>query len=468
LRTEFETNGRAVPAPADSNESLCFFSVGPPIPGQEIRIVDERGDDVPDRTIGRLLLRGETTMSGYYRDAEATAAVTREGGWIDSGDFGYLSGGEFFFTGRSRDTIQKAGRSMSPFDVEAAVGSLDGVIPGSAVAFGAPDKESGSEHVVVAAETRANSQEDFRRLEAEIVRVVDGYLGMAPDRIQLVEAGSLPRTQNGKVRRNEIRSLYTRGKLRAGGRPPWLQIVRLRRENLGALVVLGLRRTNAAVVRHATRSAASVVARLAGGWTRVTRSRGVVRLACRWILKAYGQRYSLQGALQIGDGQSAVLIANRSGMLDPLVMLTTLPGSVWFADRSALSGLPRSLAYLLEPLVLGDRQRGTVPAAGSLENRIRRALKRPSTIVAFPEGPVGASVFRSSYRLDPFRAAVEMGAPLHPAAVRERAQQKQPVERARVRRVTMVIIREPAAVNGDADFFALRDRLRESIGEYHA
>ncbi len=125
LRDEFETDGRAILAPADSSDSICFFSVGPPIPGQEIRVVNERGDDVPDRTIGRLLFRGETAMSGYYRNAEATAAVTREGGWLDSSDFGYLSGGEFFFTGRSRDTIEKAGRSMSPFDVEAAVGSLD-------------------------------------------------------------------------------------------------------------------------------------------------------------------------------------------------------------------------------------------------------------------------------------------------------------------------------------------------------
>ena len=467
-RRAFETSRRTTPVAGDGESALCFFSAGQPVEGQQIRIVDEQGNDVPDRTVGRVLFRGASTMSGYYRDSEATAAVTRDGGWIDTGDFGYQTGGEFYFTARSRDAIVKAGRSMSPLDVEAAAGSLAGVVPGSAVAFSAPDADSGAENLIVTAETPATNQEDFRRIEAEIVRVVDNFLGMPPDKIRLVEPGCLPRTPNGKVRRNEIRSLYVSGKLRSGRRPPWLQIVRLQWENLGSLILLGLRRAGSVLLGGATRVAVGMVARWAGLATRLTGNRGIIRLACRRILKLHGHRFSLQGAPPAEDGEPAVLIANRSGTLDPLVIVATLPGKVRFADRAALNGLRRPLAYLLEPLVLGHEHGKTIPAAGAVRSRVSEALENSCIVVAFPEGPVGTEVARSRYRLDPFQAAVEKGAPLRPAAVRERAQQQQPQERALVRRVTLVIVRDPARPSDQPDFFALRERVRRAIGDHHA
>ncbi len=467
-RDAFETKGRAVPAPLDDPSALCFFSIGSPIEGQEIRIVDELGRDVPERTIGRLVFRGETTMAGYYRNPDATAKVTSEGGWLDSGDFGYMAGGEFYFTGRSRDAIIKAGRSMSPLDVETAVGSLAGLVAGSAVAFSAADRDTGTEQLAVAAETSATSQEDFRRIESEIVRVVDSLLGMPPDKIRLLEPGCLPRTPNGKIRRNEIRVLFEKGKLRSVNRPPWLQIVKLRWENLGALAALALHRARVALVRWSTASLANSGARLAGGWARLSGRANAVRAAARWILRLHGQRVNLQGTQLLDRRQPAVLIANRSGLFDPLVAAAALPGDVRFADVAALNGLPGSLAFMLGPLVLGHADGDTVPAAGALRRRIARALSNNSIVVAFPDSSVGAPVLRSRFRLDAFQAAMETGASLHPVAIRERAQHRRHGERARVGRVTMIIVREPVDTAGDGDLARLRDQVREAIGEYHA
>jgi acyl carrier protein len=468
LRRELETAGKALAAPSDDTSALSFFSSGMPVEGQQIRLVDDHGNDVPDRTIGRLLFRGDSTMSGYYRNPEATAAVLVDQDWIDTGDYGYLADGEFFFTGRVQDTIAKAGRQLNPLDVEIAVGNVPGVIPGSAVAFGAPEKESGADRLMVAVETGASSFEDFRRIETEIVRVVDKYLGMPPDGVRILAPGCLPRTQNGKVRRNEIRSLFLRGKLRAVSRAPWLQIVRLRRENLGALIGLGVRRIRVVGGRAATNFAAGFVARVAGLWARVSGSNRIVRSACRRVLELHAQRFSLQGAELLPGKTPLVLVANRSGLFDPLVMVATLPSKVWFADRAALNDLPPSLAYLLKPLVLGDRDGQTVPVAGSVRGRVLTALESQCIVVNFPESPVGEPVARNRYRLDVFQAAAEMGVEIRPAAVRERAVQQQPVEWARVRRVTMVILRDPIAPPEDNDCVGLRHLVREAIGDYHA
>lgn len=464
-RREFEKRGRAVPARADAS-ALCFFSAGHPVEGQQIRILDELGREAPERTVGRVLFRGVSSCAAYYRNPEETAAINRGDGWLDSGDYGYMAGGEFFFTGRSLDSIFKAGRSMSPHDVEALVGGLEGIVPGSAVAFGVADHFSGADHLVVVAETRAVSQEDFRRLEAEITRVVDACLGVPPDRVQLVRPGWLPRTQNGKVRRNELRALCARGRLRPGFAPPWLQIVRLRWENLGPLARLAARRIRVVTGRALTGLAVNILGWSSGGWVRLTGSTTAIRAACRVILGLHGRRYSVQG--DVPAAPPAVLVANRPGWLDPLVLAAVLPGEIRFADRAALLGLPGPLRWLMEPMVLGHDRGRTVPASGELRDRIRRALNADQTVVVLPDSPVGEPASRSRYRLDPFRAAVEMGAPLIALSIRERAAQADFPERLRPRRVTMIIPRDPLPVDDPPDFHALRNRARAALGEYHA
>ena len=75
-------------------------------------------------------------MSGYYRNPEATAAITTDDGWIDSGDLGYLANRELFLTGRHKAVIIKAGRNVYPHEAEAIVASIDGVRKGCVAVFG--------------------------------------------------------------------------------------------------------------------------------------------------------------------------------------------------------------------------------------------------------------------------------------------------------------------------------------------
>ena len=76
-------------------------------------------------------------------------------GWVDSGDLGYIAEGELYVTGRAKDLIIRAGRNIHPQELEEAVGAVPGIRLGFVAVFGTHNARSGTERLVVAAETRA-------------------------------------------------------------------------------------------------------------------------------------------------------------------------------------------------------------------------------------------------------------------------------------------------------------------------
>ena len=128
-------------------------SCGRPLPGHEIRIVDDAGRPLPERGEGRIEFRGPSVTRGYFRNPEATRAAFRDG-WCDSGDLGYWADGELFVTGRRKDIIIKAGRNLHPQEIEELVGDVPGVRKGCVAAFGVADPTIGTERLVVVAESR--------------------------------------------------------------------------------------------------------------------------------------------------------------------------------------------------------------------------------------------------------------------------------------------------------------------------
>src|SRR3970282_1153695 len=100
---------------------------GSRLPGHEVRLVDEQGSDVPERVQGRLLFRGPSKTSGYFRNPEATQAVTTPDGWMDSGDLAYWAAGEIYVTGREKDCIITASHNIITQEVEMAAAASAGV-----------------------------------------------------------------------------------------------------------------------------------------------------------------------------------------------------------------------------------------------------------------------------------------------------------------------------------------------------
>jgi acyl-CoA synthetase (AMP-forming)/AMP-acid ligase II len=154
-RAPFEKDRRAEPAEGAGGGVLQFVSVGTALPGHEVRLVDDQGVDVAERAVGSLIFRGPSSTAGYYRKPEATAAITRPGGWLDSGDLAYRAEGEIFIAGRRKDLIIKAGRNLVRQEIEESRRRC-GIRRGCVVAFGV-SRPGRHESMVVVAETRARS-----------------------------------------------------------------------------------------------------------------------------------------------------------------------------------------------------------------------------------------------------------------------------------------------------------------------
>ncbi len=94
--------------PSDDPSALAFVGCGVPLPGYELRIVDDVSRELPERREGHIQFRGPSATSGYANNPEATRALF-DGDWLRTGDRGYLAAGELFVTGRIKDVIVRGG-----------------------------------------------------------------------------------------------------------------------------------------------------------------------------------------------------------------------------------------------------------------------------------------------------------------------------------------------------------------------
>lgn len=211
--------------PAETGTELA--SLGTPLPGTELRIVNDAREVLPERRVGRLEVRGPSLMEGYLGRPEATAAVLKEG-WLDTGDLGFLDRGELFLTGRAKDIVLLRGRNYAPTDLEQAMGVLPGVRKGCVVAA-SHFPEGGDRELLYLFVERSQSlagRENEELLAARVREVLLEVQGLLADHVVVLEPGTLPRTSSGKLRRRETLRLHLAGELR----PP---------RKVGALYLLG-------------------------------------------------------------------------------------------------------------------------------------------------------------------------------------------------------------------------------------
>ena len=190
-------------------ETVSVVSCGMPLPGHDVRILDESGRLLPDRHIGEIVLSGPSVTPGYYNDVDATARAIRDGR-LFTGDLGYLSSGELFVCGRVKDLIIVNGRKYHPQDLEWGIADLAGIRRGRVVAFGTTTGV-GPDRTVVVAEPSGTVPAD-ELTEAIRRRIVD-VCGLVVDDVVLVPGGTVARTTSGKVRRSATKMSYERGDL---------------------------------------------------------------------------------------------------------------------------------------------------------------------------------------------------------------------------------------------------------------
>ncbi len=200
--------GRAELSPG----GVPIVSVGRPVPGHEVLVVGEEGELLPEREVGHIVCRGPSVMEGYFRDAEATAAVMQEG-WLWTGDLGYFADGRLYVTGRVKDLIIIRGRNFYAEDLELQAERVRGIRAGCAVAFGVYDETRAADVVVLVCETKATEPAEREAIAAAVLDAVQQRCGLTIDEVALVEPGSLPKTSSGKRQRALTRELYLRDAL---------------------------------------------------------------------------------------------------------------------------------------------------------------------------------------------------------------------------------------------------------------
>jgi acyl-CoA synthetase (AMP-forming)/AMP-acid ligase II len=178
-------------------------SVGRPLPGIEVRILDESDKQLPVGQVGEIAIRSERLMRGYYGDEQATASTIRDG-WLLTRDLGWLDdAGYLFLAGRRSDMIIRGGENIAPEEVEVVLASHPAV--DEAAVFGIPDVEWGE---VVATAIVLREGESVR--EENLIEYCRQRLSSfkKPDHVVFVR--ELPHNSMGKLLRRELRSEYAR------------------------------------------------------------------------------------------------------------------------------------------------------------------------------------------------------------------------------------------------------------------
>jgi acyl-CoA synthetase (AMP-forming)/AMP-acid ligase II len=176
-------------------------SIGKPLGGVEVRVVDEDGEDVGVNTTGEIVARGPRLMKGYWGQADATAEAIKDG-WLYTGDLGYMDeDGYVYLEGRAKDFIKRGGEMVAPEEIENVIHSYSGVA--ECAVIGLPDEEWGERVVaIVVAEPRATVTAESIKAECQ------ARLARFKRPEQVIMVGLLPRNALGKVLKRELRERY--------------------------------------------------------------------------------------------------------------------------------------------------------------------------------------------------------------------------------------------------------------------
>jgi fatty-acyl-CoA synthase len=196
--------------------SLKMLGTGKPIRNTCVRILDEKGGELAERRVGEVALKSDCMLSGYYHRTDATQKAFVDG-WYQTGDFGYMAGGELFITGRKKDLIIVGGKNIYPQDLELLAYEVPGVHPGRASAFGIFNDATGTEDVILVAEVESNDPTEQQRISDGIRQAVTRGSAVALRFVHLVHPPWLVKTSSGKTARSANREKFLK-EMQAAGR----------------------------------------------------------------------------------------------------------------------------------------------------------------------------------------------------------------------------------------------------------
>jgi len=417
-RAPLMSTGDAVAAQEGETDVLRFVGCGAPLAGHDIRIVGADGRELPERSEGRVEFRGPSATSGYYRNPGKTRELF-DGDWLDTGDLGYVAGEDLFVTSRAKDVIIRGGQHVHPYELEEAIGNLAGVRKGCVAVFGVPDPATGTEKVVVVAETRLLPGPAREALRASVAATAHALLGAPVDEVVVAGPHTVLKTSSGKIRRAASREAYLRGL--GGKREPaaWRGLARFAVSFAVARLRRWLRRAGDFAYAAYLWGAAALLGAAATCATLLParpRWRALHGLA-RAMAGASGLPLAVHGLENMPTTGPAVIVVNHASYIDSPVLLAVLPRPARFVAKRELGRIPLARFVL--------RAAGAVyverfdPERGAADERVLVDLVRAGeAVVFFAEGTFTRAPGLMPFHMGAFVAAAEAGAPVVPVALR--------------------------------------------------
>lgn len=185
----------------DPEEVICTTQGRPVSEADEVRIVDEAGNDLPDGTAGSILTRGPYTPRGYYRAPEANARAFDADGWYASGDIVQRRpDGNLIVQGRDKDMINRGGEKISAEEIESLVYRIEEVTMAAAIAM--PDRELG-ERLCLYITVKPDHTVTLEQIQ-EMLRKTGVAAYKIPEYLVVVD--ELPATKVGKISKKDLRT----------------------------------------------------------------------------------------------------------------------------------------------------------------------------------------------------------------------------------------------------------------------
>ncbi|MBW4467313.1 MAG: SDR family NAD(P)-dependent oxidoreductase [Pegethrix bostrychoides GSE-TBD4-15B] len=183
-------------------------NVGQPIPGVAVRIVDQANQPVPQGKIGRLQVAGQSLMLGYYQRPDLNAAAFTVDGWFDTGDLGLIQAGSLTITGRQKEVIILNGVNYYSHEIEAAVEELAAVEASFTAACAVQVADSERLAIFFVPKGGAAVNPDLIK---SIRRQVLRQIGATPSYVMPVEPSEIPKTNLGKIQRQQLGQRFAAG-----------------------------------------------------------------------------------------------------------------------------------------------------------------------------------------------------------------------------------------------------------------
>jgi fatty-acyl-CoA synthase len=210
-RHAYETRNIAVPVNGDKapdpKKRFELVSCGRTFRDHEIRILDENDEPLPEGKVGEIAFRGPSVTPGYFKNPEASRQLLK-GGWLHTGDLGFILKGDLYISGRQKDLVIINGRNYPPQAIEWIVEEIAGIRKGSVVAFSV-DGEA-TEKLIIIAETTMTENAELAQAISDQVR---SALSLTVNKVVLVGRGTIPKTSSGKLQRRRAKAMFEGGLL---------------------------------------------------------------------------------------------------------------------------------------------------------------------------------------------------------------------------------------------------------------